>query len=326
MTKKSLIESLRQNMPQGLNEIETARYVYIELGKIKSFDIKHYYGNAETKRKIYRLAQETNHNTERVADKRTIICVSLSYLYRDVLKALGIKCGTLLDEEDPDKHVRPIVRLSDGSLLEADLQMDLHKIQTRCKTRYFRMADFGFYEKEQLSDEELKAIDRKIGYIQDDYKDKDLEQIRQETAHMNANERLKVILNDPRIFQNPDLKGYVEVQKYYYSVLNRVANEQWEGKIHMLDCYRKDANQSRDYTLCVFSAEKDEACVYLYSFKEGRFISTSMEKMIELQEKGLTIGRHERQNGVHLLKKYMKIYQKKEQKNPDEKRSNGEER
>lgn len=311
MNKKLLIETLKQNMPQGLSEIEIARYVYIELAKMKSFDIRYYYGNSKTRSKIYKLAQKTEHNTEPVADKRTIICVSLSYLYRDVLRELGINCDTLLYEDDPDRHICPIVKLSDGRFLEADVQLDLHKIQTRSKTKHFKIASFSKNASEQISEEELKNIDKKIGYIQSDYKDEDLDQVRKEIEGMDAITMLENVLSNPQIYQNPDLVGYVEVQKYYYSVLKNLISKFWKNKTYLLDCYKENEDGSKQYVLCAFAEEKEKVGIHMYSSKEGRFVPVTIEEMINFQNEGLILGRYKGQNGLNLLKKHIRRAQTK---------------
>lgn len=62
MTKKEIVEYLKQNMPsfQGTEEeieIKTALYIYVELGKMKSFDERYYYGNSKTQKKYISLEQ-----------------------------------------------------------------------------------------------------------------------------------------------------------------------------------------------------------------------------------------------------------------------------
>ena len=42
-----IVEKIRKDMPKDLNEIEIAKYIYIQLGKIKSYDEKYYFGNNE---------------------------------------------------------------------------------------------------------------------------------------------------------------------------------------------------------------------------------------------------------------------------------------
>lgn len=95
MTKKEIVEYLKQNMPnfQGTEEeveVKKALYIYVELGKMKSFDEKQYFGNSETKRKIYDLAEKQEKNVDKIASQRKIICVSLTHLYSSILKEFGI--------------------------------------------------------------------------------------------------------------------------------------------------------------------------------------------------------------------------------------------
>lgn len=56
MDKRKMIQYLKQNMPnlQGNDEeieVKTALYIYVELGKIKSFDEKYYFGNSQTQKR-----------------------------------------------------------------------------------------------------------------------------------------------------------------------------------------------------------------------------------------------------------------------------------
>lgn len=308
MNKKELIEQLKKNMPEGLSKLEIARYVYIELGKIKAFDERHYFGNKATKRKIYNLARQTEHNTDEVAEEKSIVCVSLSYLYRDILKEFNIDCKVILDEYDPDKHMYPIVYLGDGRTLVTDLQMDLHRIQTRSKTKNFKISNYPPNREFQITDDELKEIDKKIGYIQNDYKDADLDELAKEVEEMGATDALGYIFSSDKLYRNTNIKGYVEAMKFTYSALKRILPHYWQKKVYMVDCYKKQEDNSKKYTLCVFSQEKEEVKPYLYSLKEGRFLPVSIESLAKLQNDGLIIGRYHGQVGAGLLKKCVKNY------------------
>ena len=57
MTKKEIVQYLKQNMPTFTgNKIEKekkmAMYIYLELGKMKAFDEKYFFGNSKTKDKV----------------------------------------------------------------------------------------------------------------------------------------------------------------------------------------------------------------------------------------------------------------------------------
>lgn len=67
MNKAEFIEKLKQNMPEGLNKIETAKYIYVELGKEKAFDEKYFleiikqedkYINQQSKQIIIQIQQQ----------------------------------------------------------------------------------------------------------------------------------------------------------------------------------------------------------------------------------------------------------------------------
>lgn len=163
MNKAEFIEKLKQNMPEGLNKIETAKYIYVELGKEKAFDEKYFFGNNKTRRQIYKLAEQTNHNTDIVAKNKNIICVSLTYLYRDILKEFEINSVVAED----GNHKYPIILLKDEmQMIKADLQLDLYNIQTKSKMQYFgTRSKYESYDLISIDEKYSRDIDEKIGYI-----------------------------------------------------------------------------------------------------------------------------------------------------------------
>ena len=326
MTKKDLIEQLKQNMPKGLTKLEMARYIYIELGKQRGFDTRFFYGNRKTRNRIYRMAEKAKDNPKMFHNRKTLICVSLSYLYQSILKEFGINCDVVLDEGYDDGHLTPIINLGndDGTnkRIRADLQLDLEHIQTGMKTKEFGTQSHS-YSCDLVDDKELEEIDKKIGYVQDDYRDKDIEEISKEIEGMNAEETLKYILQDERIYSKTNLQGPIEIRKYYGSILNRLAKKYMNKKIYMFTCYReKEETQmhegkKRDYTFCSYSYEGEEVMLYLFSKKEGRFINVTVDKLAELQEDGLVLGTRPNANGVKLLQR---VIQKNVRKSIDNSR------
>lgn len=45
-------------MPKGLSKMEQARFIYIELGRMVSFDEEYWFGNNTTRKGIYTSAQK----------------------------------------------------------------------------------------------------------------------------------------------------------------------------------------------------------------------------------------------------------------------------
>ncbi len=103
MNKREMIQYLKQNIPnfQGNDEeieVKTALYIYVELGKIKSFDEKYYFGNSQTQKRIYHLAERQSKKVDEIAEKKKIICVSLTYKERRFLR-VGISEMKDLEEK-----------------------------------------------------------------------------------------------------------------------------------------------------------------------------------------------------------------------------------
>ena len=95
MTKNEIVDKIKSEMPDFTGtdidvEIKRALYAYITLGKMKSFDERYFFGNVFTRRKAIDEAKKDRKDIDKVANKRKIVCVTLSYLYREVLKSLRI--------------------------------------------------------------------------------------------------------------------------------------------------------------------------------------------------------------------------------------------
>ncbi len=125
MTKKEIVQYLKQNMPTFTgNKIEKekkmAMYIYLELGKMKAFDEKYFFGNSKIKDKIYKMAKYAKYNVDSVAQKKKIVCVSLTYLCKSIYSEFGIK-SYISTPNGGDKHIYNIIQFSDGKNIKADL-------------------------------------------------------------------------------------------------------------------------------------------------------------------------------------------------------------
>lgn len=184
MNRKEMIEKLKENMPdfQGSEEeaeIKKALYIYVELGKLKSFDERYYFGNSQTKRKIYQLAQSQKNRIDEIARERKIICVSLTYLYCSILREFGIEAhASVVDKED--EHMKPIIKTKSGKTFVADLQQDLENIQTRSRLEHFEYRDKEREESTlQSSQDVITEMLIEMGYInrEEDYKNGEIERL-----------------------------------------------------------------------------------------------------------------------------------------------------
>ena len=310
MNKKEIIDYLKQNMPnfQGTQEeieIKTALYIYVELGKIKSFDEKYYFGNSKTKRKIYRLAEKQEKNIDKIANQRKIICVSLTYLYCNILKEFGIYAIPSSPEEDG--HVYPIIVTKNKNRFVADLQLDLENIQTKSRLQHFEyMGDLPRTSGVNANQKELTNMLIEIGYIKDekDYKDEEINKLIKQVKKMNPHEALKTILEDEDLYRGNEEMDSIEIDKFYKRVFKKIVPHFFEKKIFAFNCYIENEESEKDYILCVFS-EEDTIKPYLFSKKDRRFLNVEISKMKEFEEEGLKLGAKPKENGSNKLKKYI---------------------
>lgn len=316
MNKKELVEYLKKNMPffsgsEEKQEIKKALYIYIELGKIKAFDERYFFGNSETKKKMVKKARTGFKNMDELASKKKITCITLTKLYCDILKEFNIDAY----ESQPtmeDDHIYPIIRFKKGKNCIADLQSDLTNIQTRS-----RLSGFKYYEDEKENQEFLTKFLIELGYItkEEDYKDEKINNLKQKLEGLNVQELLEKILSDDDINSDNMDMGIVEINTFYRGVLKKLIKEDLDNKVHIFNCYRiKEGEKS--YTPCIFSEYKNNVRCYLFSKKYNRFILVTLEQMESLENQGLVLGAREKENGSKKLKKYIRNFRKNNKNAP----------
>jgi hypothetical protein len=235
-------------------------------------------------------------------------------LYRDILKEFDI--DSIIAIEGVHKYT--ILYLKDGRKIKADLQLDLYNIQTKSKTAYFgTKSNYEEYIIDKLSEDSFE-IDKKIGYVkqEEDYKDTLIKSIQEKVKDKSPKESLDIIFSDKEINKFETELGFIEMSKFYKSVLNKTIPKYLDKKIFSFNCYKENNNGEKDYTMCIYSEQKDNADAYLFSNKEKRFMKVELDKIEELEKQGLILGIRDKEKGTRRLKK---IIQRKKQKENNEK-------
>ena len=167
---------LLKSIPKGLNQIEIARFLYIELGKyfiydpdiIETQDI-------EMRKKI------ANRGIDEIINNK-VVCISLSKIYTELLRRCGINAETIYIPADPNDprdigHTFTQIDIG-GKKGSLELIRDLTNIKVGFKTEYFlpeiteekrkEAEEKGMLERIEtiltLKSESLREIDDKIGY------------------------------------------------------------------------------------------------------------------------------------------------------------------
>lgn len=207
------INDIINNMPQSLSEIEKAYYIYIELGKIISYDSKFQFADRKGRDKIYNdLIYDEEYNG---------ICKSMSELYVSVLKRIGIQADSAkLDLKNPHTHVETVLNIN-GKHYVANLTSDLYRIKTSMRVNSFcydlyRLSnrdDFkefldrleDYYGKiDVLTRMDIERFDKKLGYS---FAPKSLKKYERGIYTEDVIKLLKKDFEDPETFKEYVLKN-----------------------------------------------------------------------------------------------------------------------
>lgn len=288
MDINNLTENILRRMPANLTQMEQARYIYLQLGKLFTFDEKYWLGNSKTRRMIYKSAKRIQ--TPKDLKNNKVICVSLTNMYNSLLQRMGIEAEAVHAEDD--LHVYTIFKI-DGVEYEADLQRDMKFIQAHRKTRSFgREPDYS--TRKLISDEQMQEMDDKFGYTYegDEYLAILIDRLRDKLELLpNMEQKIKYALKKIERFEADTDMGFVEKMLYYEMILPDVLSSKESKKVQIMDMYvEKDGE--RKYTCCISAnKEKNEYVRYMYSEKTGTFLPIDEQELIKLMSEGLrTVG------------------------------------
>ena len=301
---KNYINNVKE-LTKELNEIETIRYIYLDLGKRFSFDKRFYAGNSSQKKASYKESG-TFEAPEESMTSGIIVCRTSSRILETILNHLGIKTHSYTVYGDPDKnhpHVYNICSLKDGRVLSFDLQQDLNNIQSRSRTKFFGLNPNQ--DCEMIPRFELEQIDKKLGYISDKeyYSDSFVEMLKYH-ANMFDDFYAKVdfVLQNLEIFENRFME-YPERNWYHQRIVGQIFLPKDLKKIKFMKCYYKGSSGERDYRNYVGIEKGEKPIFYRYNDEEGKYDQISYEELIQDEHNGLII-----ETGVYGLKQINKKY------------------
>lgn len=158
---KDLVDKLVSKMPSNLSDLEKARYIYMKLGLLFTFDEKYMLGTNATQKKLLFKAEKGMYDFKKMekSNKIKAICISMIDTYVSALKKVGINAKSY-QESEYDPH-RTAVLTIDGVEFQADLKCDLVNIQSRKDTKFFGR-DVIDTRKQLIPGEELDQIDKKL--------------------------------------------------------------------------------------------------------------------------------------------------------------------
>ena len=180
---ENLISMIYANMPNDLNEMEIARYLYVKLGKCLSYDI-----NTDTnKNELYDLSLITEiNNIWGSLTLGKVNDVTASKIYYYLCKRLNIDI-TLVTSEDNKRALTKMI--INNQIMVTDLYEDIPYIQANMQTKCF-----STYNDDILMDKRVKYIKNRYNNY---YLDKVLKDIdyTQESCVWDILNNTKKVLN-----------------------------------------------------------------------------------------------------------------------------------
>lgn len=168
-----IIKNMNERFPEGsLSELEKARFLYLELGKLLSFDINYISAHDRKSEDIYWKPVDFDN-----IESNKFICRQIADMYSELLARAGIDSEPewdireyeikelMADEDWTFRHKFTVVKLKDGRQFIADLVYDLPFIQKGMETLNFGTREHNCMpEIEKIDQDEIREADKKFGF------------------------------------------------------------------------------------------------------------------------------------------------------------------
>lgn len=273
-----LIEKILSNIPNGLTEIELAKYLYISIGKNLGYDINAILEKNEN----FNLSQiSTINNLWGALGNNKATNVSFCKIYLYLCKRLNIDCEIITVNNNGYLCNK---LTTEGKTLIIDLTKDIPFIQARFKTRYF--ANYN----------DSLELDKKINYIANDYNENILDNYLKDINYQDdsfINEFLEITekyLNIKEI--RPTELGII-----YDLLFNTYCPNK---EININNLYLKKNNNKIHFILINYNNQ-----YYGYNYNKQLFINIREQELLENIEKD-NIGIYNEEN-IPLINNYKEV-------------------
>lgn len=279
------INEIIENAPEGLSKNYMMRYLYLELGKQYRRDIQFFYGTNQEKIKIYNQEIDLQKDGEIV----DIICKSIGRIYQEAFRRVGIqsicisKADSKTGSNSPFPHVDMIVEGENGKKYYMNPMDDLYRIQMGGKTKRFGTKTEKYDGLDYFEESEIKQMDDVLGYTYHGmYMDEFFEMLRKEfldrskmKAHilskrpeLTNRDLTKDFLLEYKldfifrfVHSAKDMKGYIELTKYYKEIFGQLLNKTERSHIKKYNIAHRNQN-NQEVMQAVLEVKLEEKTVY----------------------------------------------------------------
>ncbi|MBQ2938256.1 MAG: hypothetical protein IJE05_05220 [Clostridia bacterium] len=308
---KVSIISIMENMPKDLTDIEKVRYLYLEIGKVISYNVEYIYSIDTRYAKDIYDEKITIDSIEKnnYQNKIMLLCKQASEILNEALNEINIKSRCIGFEEGSQYHVDVLVNIHNKRYC-LNLIKDVANIQKGLRTTGFATTRklYDGTNCDTIKQDDLKIIDKKLGYCRNNmYMDdaismlkeeiKDVENIKKYIIQENPNLNNKKISKDTilkykiqfiyKFIKNnlceKDKMEIVEIKAFYKKLFKEFLSKTERDIIRFYDFYYKSDNQIKHSTISEIQF-KDEKIHYIYDDKQRKFTEITKENLKELSK------------------------------------------
>ena len=251
---EKILNNIILNIPSNLTKIEIAKYLYINLGKIVGYDIN----IIPEKNEIFNFNRiNTINNIWGALSNFKATNQSYCKLYLYLCSLFDINCEIVTVN---NKGYLCNKLQIDNNCLIVDLTSDIPFIEANFKTRHFANYNYDL------------ELDKKIGYIKDDYNEIKLEKKLKVTNQNEDNFILEFLINTQKIIKIDNIKP-IELGIIYDILFNKYCPN---INIHINNLYINDIHNNKEHFILI-SYNKT---YYSYNYNKKTFMQINEKELI----------------------------------------------
>ena len=105
------------------------------------------------------------------------------------------------------------------------------------------------------------------------------------------------------------------MNNFYKKVMDKVIARSLNRRVFSFIAYKEKEDEEKDYTMCLYTEEKQlPTSLYIFSKKDNRFLPVELEKLPELEQEGLILGRKPDDFGVKRFRRAFERMKKQSEK------------
>ncbi len=212
------------SMPDDLTDLEKVRYIYINLGKLFSYDYRIVVDESV-------ISKPLDYADNEISRYQT--CYQISEVLTVLINGLVPTCHAKVIERKINgrsfnkEHVATEVIFKDNLKILLDLTLDLSNIQAGLRTKEFGFTTNSNNDYDIISLRECEEMDKKLGFIADKYTDDYIDEFKRILNNTNFSGKTKAEILDFKIRKikevlAKDFKGEHEAIRYINTLFNKI--------------------------------------------------------------------------------------------------------